>query len=94
MKRALVLTIAMLTFLSAQAVARAQWGWPPPGYNPATGVRCCDGSQYRGLRTLWRQHRQARRCCNPNLAETNDCSPTGPTNHVDAPVALPERSGR
>jgi hypothetical protein len=95
MKHTLVAFTVLLIFLAARTAARAQWGWPPPGYNTATGIRCCDGSQYGGLRAVWRQRRQARRCnCTPNAAETSACSAAPPINQADAPSPLPERPGR
>ena len=42
---------------------RAEWGWPPPGYDAATGIRICGCGRYRGLCEVFRDHRRAKRCC-------------------------------
>jgi hypothetical protein len=56
MKRLTVLVVTMATWLTTLSGARAQWGWPPPGYS-VTGVRACDGYHYRGLCEVLRDRR-------------------------------------
>jgi len=55
MKRVVILLLGLFVLACAPA-CRAQWGWPPPGYS-TTGVRACDGSQYRGLCAVLRDYR-------------------------------------
>ena len=65
MKRVVILALGLLALTAAPLPGRAEWGWPPPGYS-ATGIRACDGSQYRGLCALIRDRRHgACPCCTP-----------------------------
>jgi hypothetical protein len=55
-KQTLPVALVLLALGTAAPAGRAAWGWPPPGYS-VTGVRFCDGSQYRGLCAWLRDRR-------------------------------------
>jgi hypothetical protein len=56
-KQILSLTFGLIALAATALPVRAEWGWPPPGYSAATGIRACDGSQYRGLCAVLRDWR-------------------------------------
>ncbi len=56
MKQILLVPLVLFALAAAAPAGRAAWGWPPPGYS-VTGVRFCDGSQYRGLCAWLRDRR-------------------------------------
>lgn len=74
MKRLTVLT-AVLWITSVRA-SHAEWGWPPPGYS-VTGVRACDGYQYRGLRQVLRDRRCRSGGCASRIPEPANTSVSG-----------------
>jgi hypothetical protein len=56
MKQVIVVVLGLVALACAPQACRAEWGWPPPGFSP-TGIRACDGSQYRGLCAVVRDYR-------------------------------------
>jgi hypothetical protein len=56
MRQILVMAVGVGILACVPHACRAEWGWPPPGYS-TTGVRACDGSQYRGLCAVIRDRR-------------------------------------
>jgi hypothetical protein len=62
-------------------VCRAEWGWPPPGYDVAT-LRSYDGRVYRGLCAKWRDRK--------NGVMPGAYTPCAPPNAVVSPAPQPE----
>ena len=69
MKRLLIPALGPLLLAVVPVSGRAEWGWPPPGYS-ASGVRACDGSQYRGLCAVIRDFRHGRHPCSVAVSPT------------------------
>ena len=60
MKRLCPVALVVIGLAAASLPARAEFGWPPPGYS-ATGISACDGSRYRGLCAVIRDRRHGLR---------------------------------
>ena len=96
MKRVLTLALGLLVLAAAPLPGRAEWGWPPPGYS-TTGVRACDGSQYRGLCAVIRDRRHGVRpgCvpATPTPCDGGACgapaAPAAPATALPAPQPQP-----
>jgi hypothetical protein len=99
MKRVPILLLGLLAVAAAPLPGQAEWGWPPPGYS-TTGVRACDGSQYRGLcaRLRDRRHGVQPGCIveNPAPCDGGACGlPPAPASAPAAPQApAPEGAPR
>lgn len=85
MKRLLTWMIAVVSLTCLPVPCEAQWGWPPPGYDTATGIRACDCAQYRGLKAVLRDWRQRKRGCYSPAVE----APSSPE-----PTTLPSDAGK
>jgi hypothetical protein len=94
MKRLWTLALGLVALASVSPPAHAEWGWPPPGYS-ATGIRACDGSQYRGLCAVIRDRRHGHGpVCVPDSPGSCDADgPAAPATTRPAPQLPPPGAG-